>query len=197
MLICRDWCITYQMTPPYLISAAIALTAVASVACPGADARLDANRERPSAASTMAIVLDTARLQRAYDRASELPRLRSLLVQWKGDVTGEEYYHGATRQTSANIKSASKSIISALVGIAIEKGKIRDVSYGWWTRTAHGLDIHYAWGYGGQFIFLVPGLKLVVVATPNADSPRDGGQTGEIHRILEKEIIPAVSRRVE
>lgn len=69
--------------------------------------------------------------------------------------------------------------------------------YGWWTRTAHGLDIHYAWGYGGQFIFLVPGLKLVVVATSDADSPRDGGHTGEIHRLLEEEIIPAVSRRAE
>ncbi len=28
--------------------------------------------------------------------------------------------------------------------------------YGWWKRSAQGHDIHYAWGYGGQFIFVVP-----------------------------------------
>src|SRR5688572_13297431 len=70
--------------------------------------------------------LDTARLARAYARATELPRLRSLLVEWRGLVVGERYFRGATRATPANIKSASKSVISALVGIAIARGDLRD-----------------------------------------------------------------------
>jgi CubicO group peptidase (beta-lactamase class C family) len=69
--------------------------------------------------------LDTARLARAYSRAAELPRLRSLLVDWRGIVVGERYFRGASRSTPANIKSASKSIISALVGIAIARGDLR------------------------------------------------------------------------
>jgi CubicO group peptidase (beta-lactamase class C family) len=69
--------------------------------------------------------LDTARLARAYARAAELPRLRSLLVEWRGIVIGERYFRGATRTTPTNIKSASKTIVSALVGIAIARGDLR------------------------------------------------------------------------
>jgi CubicO group peptidase (beta-lactamase class C family) len=71
--------------------------------------------------------LDTARLARAYARAAELPRLRSLLVEWRGMLIGERYFRGATRTTPANIKSASKSVISALVGIAIARGDLQGV----------------------------------------------------------------------
>ena len=69
--------------------------------------------------------LDTVRLARAYARAAELPRLRSLLVEWRGIVLGERYFRGTTRATPANIKSASKSVISALVGIAIARGDLQ------------------------------------------------------------------------
>ena len=41
-----------------------------------------------------------------------------------GRIVGERYYHGATRARPANVKSVSKSIISALVGIAIAEGKL-------------------------------------------------------------------------
>src|SRR5688572_15101649 len=76
-------------------------------------------------ASSAAARLDTARLARAYARAAELPRLRSLLVEWRGLVVGERYFRGASRTSTANIKSASKSVISALVGIAISRGDLR------------------------------------------------------------------------
>ncbi|MCC7174328.1 MAG: beta-lactamase family protein [Bryobacterales bacterium] len=56
--------------------------------------------------------------------AAGLPRLRSLLVSRQGKLVLERYFHGARAGTPANIKSASKSVISALVGIAIERGLI-------------------------------------------------------------------------
>ena len=311
----------------------------------------------------MAQTLDSARLAAAYARAGELPRLRSMLVQWKGEIVGEAYYGGATRASRANIKSASKSVISALVGIAIARGDIdstnqpisqllraetrgldsvkraitvsnllsmraglqstsfdqygswvtsrnwvqnalrrpivappggemiystgsthllsailtratgasthryaqrhlfaplgvelrawqtdpqgvyfggndmyltpRDMlkfgtlyldggayrgrqivprawidsswtertsspwnghryGYGWWTRTAQQHTVRFAWGYGGQFIFVVPELQLIVVTTSDAETTRDGSHTWTLHRILEQEIIPAV-----
>src|SRR5688572_17649775 len=52
--------------------------------------------------------------------AKDLPRLHSLLVSRRGELMLERYYNGARAVRPANIKSASKSIISALVGIAIE-----------------------------------------------------------------------------
>jgi CubicO group peptidase (beta-lactamase class C family) len=316
--------------------------------------------------SSRRTTIDSAGIARAFARADSLPRMRSFIVQWKGDVIREEYYDGAAPTRRTNIKSASKSIISALVGIAIEQGKIRSLDqpisellpaetrgldsvkrsitvrdlvsmrsglrstsfdnygawvtssnwvrnalsrpmvdvpggrmlystgsshilsailtratgvstlryaqenlakplgidlrawqrdpqgiyyggndmfltprdmlrvgtlylnrgsfngkqvvpaawvdssfvrrttspfngngygYGWWTRQAHGHSIHYAWGYGGQFIFVVPDLELVVVMTSDATSTRDGGHNRELHRILEEEIVPAIPEK--
>ena len=70
---------------------------------------------------------DTSLLQQAADRGDSLRKLRSFIVAWRGDIVAERYYHGAKAGTPANIKSASKSVISALVGIAIARGDIRGV----------------------------------------------------------------------
>jgi CubicO group peptidase (beta-lactamase class C family) len=59
--------------------------------------------------------------------ASELPQLRSLLVSWRGELIAEHYAGGAEASRLANIKSASKSIISTLVGIAIQRGLIKSI----------------------------------------------------------------------
>jgi CubicO group peptidase (beta-lactamase class C family) len=59
--------------------------------------------------------------------AEALPQLRSLLVQWRGEIIAEHYARGVRPTGLANIKSASKSIIAALVGIAIDRGHIRSL----------------------------------------------------------------------
>jgi CubicO group peptidase (beta-lactamase class C family) len=59
--------------------------------------------------------------------ARELPRLHSLLINVDGRLLFEEYFNGGRANRLANVKSVSKSIISALVGIAIERGSIRSV----------------------------------------------------------------------
>ncbi len=71
--------------------------------------------------------LDPAILRPAFDRAAQLPKLRSLLIAVDGSLVGERYYRGATRARTANVKSVSKSIISALIGIAIAEGKLEGV----------------------------------------------------------------------
>ena len=68
--------------------------------------------------------LDTAAIVR---EASQLPRLHSLIVSRSGTTIFERYFNGAGPARPANIKSASKSIISALVGIAIDRQLIGDV----------------------------------------------------------------------
>jgi CubicO group peptidase (beta-lactamase class C family) len=59
--------------------------------------------------------------------ARELPRLHSLLVSRRGELVVERYFNGARATRPANIKSASKSLISALVGIAIQRRLIGSV----------------------------------------------------------------------
>jgi CubicO group peptidase (beta-lactamase class C family) len=65
--------------------------------------------------------------------------------------------------------------------------------YGWWIRTLAGYRVYYAWGYGGQFIFMVPDLDLVVVATSSA-SPGRGRQEHRqaIYELMEQDLLPAV-----
>ena len=63
----------------------------------------------------------------AIEAAEKLPRLRSLLVSDHGELILERYFNGAHSKQAANIKSASKSVVSALVGIAIERGLIASV----------------------------------------------------------------------
>jgi CubicO group peptidase (beta-lactamase class C family) len=59
--------------------------------------------------------------------ATALPQLHSLLVSWRGELVVEYYAQGRSATRLANVKSASKSIIAALVGIAIDKGLIKSV----------------------------------------------------------------------
>jgi CubicO group peptidase (beta-lactamase class C family) len=59
--------------------------------------------------------------------AAALPRLHALLVSHRGQLVFEYYGRGQSAGRLANIKSASKSVIAALVGIAIERRLIGGV----------------------------------------------------------------------
>lgn len=63
----------------------------------------------------------------AHEQAQTLPRLQSLLISHRGELVFEEYYNGTDPTRPANMKSASKSVISALVGLAIQQGHIESV----------------------------------------------------------------------
>ena len=41
----------------------------------------------------------------------------------------------------------------------------QEYGYGWWIRDLAGHQAYYAWGFGGQYIFVIPALDLVVVTT--------------------------------
>jgi len=78
---------------------------------------------RSGAAS--AVVVQDAEL--AIADAASLPRLRAVIVAHAGQIVVERKLRGSSLDTPANIKSASKTVISALVGIAIGEGKLRGV----------------------------------------------------------------------
>ena len=66
-------------------------------------------------------------LSSAVRAASELPQLHSLLVSVRGELVLEHYAPKIKAAGLANIKSASKSLISTLIGIAISKRLIGSI----------------------------------------------------------------------
>ncbi len=76
-------------------------------------------------------------------------------------------------------------------------GSDREYGYGFWIRDFAGHPSYYAWGYGGQFIFIVPGLELVVVTTSRSDvSTERRDHLGAIYDLVEQQIIPALGPRL-
>lgn len=85
--------------------------------------------QAPAMAQPMdrADITEALNLEQLGQRAAALPRIHSLLISHRGERIFEQYYAGRTADQPANMKSASKSVISALVGIAIDKGYITSV----------------------------------------------------------------------
>lgn len=89
-------------------------------------------------------------------RPRDLARLGQLFLQrgWSGDrqILSESWIQEATRPAFS---------------WRSEFGPLRSLGYGflWWTEEGARGDAFLAWGYGGQFLYVVPNLDLVVVAT--------------------------------
>ncbi len=75
--------------------------------------------------------------------------------------------------THHNIQIVPRNWIIESTQSKISAGSDYDYGYQWWRfsdtssvgRTLKTNDLFFAWGYGGQFIFIVPHLKTVVVST--------------------------------
>lgn len=75
-----------------------------------------------------AVPSDSLSIQRIMDQASSINSVTSLLIQQNGELLTEHYFNGMSKGEATNTKSASKSIISLLVGLAIDNGYIADES---------------------------------------------------------------------
>ena len=69
-----------------------------------------------------------ARLENLQRAARKLDRLRALVVMHAGEVVFSEAFSGPSVDTAVNVKSVSKSINAALMGCAIKRGVVSDVS---------------------------------------------------------------------
>ena len=67
--------------------------------------------------------------------------------------------------------------------------------YGWWIKTVGNRPVYFAWGYGGQMVFVVPSLDMTVVMTsdPSPVSERTD-HVDRLHQLLDQQLIPAAER---
>ena len=66
----------------------------------------------------------------------------------------------------------------------------REYGYGWWIREMSGRKAYYAWGFGGQYIYLVPSLDLTIVSTSSpavSEDRRDHRRT--VEEIIEQLVV--------
>ena len=69
-----------------------------------------------------AVGMDAGALRSAESRARSIDRMRSLLVVRRGRLVLEKYYDGADGETLADARSVTKSVVSTLAGLAVERG---------------------------------------------------------------------------
>ncbi len=67
--------------------------------------------------------------------------------------------------------------------------------YGWFQQELGGHRVNYGWGYGGQMIYVVPGLQLTVAMTSDeTESAARSGHREDLHRLL-GQVMTAVETR--
>jgi CubicO group peptidase (beta-lactamase class C family) len=111
---------------------------------------------------------------------------------------GQLYLDGGLARVNGRIDSTRRVlpkewIDSSWVARTSSNWSGNGYGYGWWIAEFRGFPTYFAWGYGGQYIFVIPALSAVVVVTsdPNARSGADGHRS-EIFGFLSNEIIPAL-----
>lgn len=78
-------------------------------------------------AEAEAVGLDASALHLADQVAEETPRIRSLLVVRRGRLVHERYWGGPDAATLMDVRSVTKTVVSTLTGIALERGDIQSI----------------------------------------------------------------------
>ncbi len=116
-----------------------------------------------------------------------------LLMPRQMVAVGELYLHGGKRGDAQVVPS--EWVKNSCTAHTISPRNGEGYGYGWWVGQFAGVEACYAWGFGGQYIFVMPKLDLVIVTT---SSPTEGEdrrqQRGVVFDIVEEQILPQIAR---
>lgn len=62
--------------------------------------------------------------------------------------------------------------------------------YGWFTTELNGHRAHYGRGFGGQMLYVIPGIDMTIVVTADPTPPSNPGFTQRLDRLLEAHALP-------
>jgi CubicO group peptidase (beta-lactamase class C family) len=71
--------------------------------------------------------MSSSELIEAFEKASDMSFLYSIIVVRNGFLVAEKYYNGASVDQAKYVASVTKSYLSALIGIALDKGIIQSL----------------------------------------------------------------------
>jgi CubicO group peptidase (beta-lactamase class C family) len=76
------------------------------------------------------IAHDSSKIDKLMNRilTSSMPNIHGILIMKDGQLVLEEYFYGYDKTRTHRIQSVTKSFTSALIGIALDKGLIKDVN---------------------------------------------------------------------
>jgi CubicO group peptidase (beta-lactamase class C family) len=109
-----------------------------------------------------------------------------------GQLTLNEGRYQGKRVVSARWMRAStrkQTEISEAEGDPMGKLGLDGYGYLWWTMKLAGQDAHVAWGWGRQYVVVIPALRVVVVLTSTTDNP----PPAPYHRAVAGLIDPVIA----
>ena len=88
---------------------------------------------------------------------------------------------------------SSRWIRESWIPRTVSRYSRRQYGYGWWMRVLNGFPTYYAWGYGGQFIYVIPDLDAVIVVT-SSPNPGDGRREHrrQLNDVIEDQLVPVI-----
>lgn len=71
-----------------------------------------------------------------------------------------------------------------------------DYGYMWWRKPVGDYQVHFAWGFGGQYIFVIPSLNAAVVMTGTLNNATQSRSYKEpVFTLLREEILPFLTEK--
>jgi CubicO group peptidase (beta-lactamase class C family) len=109
------------------IIAGVALTLLLSIAFVSCATDQPASADDIRFPQASAQNIDATKLAQAYDEANLNKGVMSLLVARNSVLVGEEYFRNDGREVLYHVRSVTKSVVSLLFGIAVDRGLIRSL----------------------------------------------------------------------
>jgi len=100
----------------------------------------------------------------------------------------------ATGDSSAPQIVSPEWVDTSCIGRARSQFSGQLYGYSWWTREIGGQETCFAWGYGGQYVFVVPALSLVIVTTSSTDvSDERRGHRRTVFDMVERLVVDSMA----